>query len=69
MEKLSKIEKKELIRLSPDEQRQLAEALENPPDPTPALRRAFERYRELFGKVLADRLRNPKRRRRRDAAN
>lgn len=51
MEKRSKIEKKALIRLSPNQQRQLVEALENPPDPTPALRRAFERYRELFGKV------------------
>lgn len=43
------IEETEIIRLSIDDQRQLAEMLLNPPEPTPALRRAFRRRRELFG--------------------
>ena len=43
------IEQTEIIRLSVEDQRQIAEALLNPPEPTPALRRAAKRYRELFG--------------------
>ena len=43
------IEGTEIIRLSVEDQRQIAEAILNPPDPTPALRRAFKRRRELFG--------------------
>jgi len=39
----------EIIRLSVKDQRQLVEMLLNPPEPTPALRRAFERRRELLG--------------------
>ena len=43
------IEQTEIIRLSLDDQRQIAEAILNPPEPTPALRKAFRRYRKLFG--------------------
>ena len=43
------IEQTEIIRLSAEDQRQIAEAILNPPEPTPALRRAAKRYRELFG--------------------
>ena len=38
----------EIIRLSVD-QRRIAEAILNPPEPTPAMRRAFQRHGELFG--------------------
>jgi uncharacterized protein (DUF1778 family) len=44
------IEQVELIRLSVQDQRRVAEAILHPPEPTPALRRAFERRRKLFGK-------------------
>jgi uncharacterized protein (DUF1778 family) len=43
------IEQTDIIRLSVEDQRQIAEAILNPPDPAPALRRAFRRRRELFG--------------------
>jgi uncharacterized protein (DUF1778 family) len=43
------IEQTEIIRLSAEGQRQLAEAILNPPKPTPALKKAFRRHRELFG--------------------
>jgi uncharacterized protein (DUF1778 family) len=43
------IEQTEIIRLSLQDQRQIAEAILNPPEPTPALRKAFQSYRELFG--------------------
>jgi uncharacterized protein (DUF1778 family) len=43
------IEQTEIIRLSIEGQRQIAEAILNPPEPTPALRRAVRRYRRLFG--------------------
>ena len=43
------IEETDIIRLSVEDQRQIAEAILNPPDPAPALRRAFKRRRELFG--------------------
>ncbi len=43
------IEQTEIIRLSAEDQRQIAEAILNPPEPAPALRRAAKRYRELFG--------------------
>jgi uncharacterized protein (DUF1778 family) len=43
------IEQAEIIRLSVDGQRQIAEAILNPPEPTEALRRAFIRRRDLFG--------------------
>jgi uncharacterized protein (DUF1778 family) len=43
------IEETDIIRLSVEDQRQIAEAILNPPKPTPALRRAFRRRHELFG--------------------
>lgn len=45
---LRTIEANDVIRLSLDDQRQLSEAILNPPEPTQALRRAFQRRRELF---------------------
>ncbi len=41
------IEKTEIIRLSVEDQRLLAEALLDPPEPAPALVRAAESYRRL----------------------
>jgi uncharacterized protein (DUF1778 family) len=43
------IEATEIIRLSAQDQRQIVEALLNPPKPTPALKKAFRRRRALFG--------------------
>jgi uncharacterized protein (DUF1778 family) len=43
------IEESEIIRLSLKGQQQIAEAILNPPQPTPALKRAAKRYREMFG--------------------
>jgi uncharacterized protein (DUF1778 family) len=43
------IEQTEIIRLYLEAQRQIAEAILNPPAPTRALRKAFRRHRELFG--------------------
>ena len=43
------IEETEILRLSVADQRQIAEAILNPPKPAPALRRAFKRRRALFG--------------------
>jgi len=43
------IEQTEIIRLSREDQLQIAEAIINPPEPGPALRKAVRRYRELFG--------------------
>ncbi|BBL77499.1 hypothetical protein MishRS11D_45970 (plasmid) [Methylomagnum ishizawai] len=43
------IEETEIIRLSVEDQRRFVEAILNPPEPTPALRRAFARHHELFG--------------------
>jgi uncharacterized protein (DUF1778 family) len=42
------IEATEIIRLSVEDQRQIAEALRNPPEPTLALKKAFRRRRELL---------------------
>lgn len=39
----------EILRMSVDDQRRIADALADPPEPTDALRRAFQRRRELFG--------------------
>lgn len=41
------IEDMEIIRLSAEDQRRVAEALLNPPDPSPALVRAYERHRRM----------------------
>ena len=43
------IQETDIIRLSIEGQRQIADAILNPPAPTPALKRAAKRYRQLFG--------------------
>ena len=43
------IEQTEVIRLSIEGQRQIAEAILNPPEPNEAWRKAVKRHRELFG--------------------
>jgi uncharacterized protein (DUF1778 family) len=43
------IEQAGILRLSPEDQRRIAEALLNPPAPSPALQRAYRRHRALFG--------------------
>ena len=43
------IETTDIIRLSVEDQQRFAESLLNPPEPNEALRRAFEKHRELFG--------------------
>lgn len=43
------IEQTEILRVSAEDQRRIAEALFIPPAPSPALRRAYRRHRELFG--------------------
>ena len=43
------IEGAEVVRLSAQDQRRIAHALFNPPTPAPALRRAFQHRRKLFG--------------------
>jgi uncharacterized protein (DUF1778 family) len=46
---LRTIAETEIIRLSVEDQRRIAGAILDPPEPTPALRKAFRRHRELFG--------------------
>jgi len=43
------IEQHGIIRVSVEDQRQIADAIMNPPRPRVALKRAFQRRRELFG--------------------
>jgi uncharacterized protein (DUF1778 family) len=43
------IEQAEVVRLSVDDQRRLADAILKPPSPAPALRRAVRRRRALLG--------------------
>ena len=43
------IEEAEVVRLSVEDQRLIANAILNPPKPSPALRRAFARRLALFG--------------------
>jgi uncharacterized protein (DUF1778 family) len=38
----------QVIELSPEDQLAIAEAILNPPEPSPALRRAFQRHCELI---------------------
>jgi uncharacterized protein (DUF1778 family) len=45
------IEETEIVQLSIEDQRRLAEALLNPPEATPALRRAFQRHQDLVDEV------------------
>ena len=42
------IERAHIIRLSVEDQRAFAAAILNPPEPTPALHRAFRRHRALI---------------------
>ncbi len=42
------IEETQIIRLAVEDQRAFVEAILNPPAPTPALKRAFRRHRELI---------------------
>jgi uncharacterized protein (DUF1778 family) len=42
------IEQAEIVRLSLEDQRRIADAILKPPAPTPALRRAFKRRRALL---------------------
>ncbi len=43
------IEENEILRLTLEDQRRIADSIIDPPAPTPALRRAFQRRRALFG--------------------
>jgi len=43
------IEQTEILRFSAEAQRQIAEAILNPPEPAPALKKAVKRHRKLFG--------------------
>lgn len=43
------IEQAEIVRLSIEGQRQIAAAILDPPPPSPALKRAAKRYRDLSG--------------------
>jgi uncharacterized protein (DUF1778 family) len=43
------IEATEIIRLSVEDQRLFAESILNPPEPNDALRRAFQKHREMLG--------------------
>jgi uncharacterized protein (DUF1778 family) len=43
------IEQAEILRLSAEDQRQIAEAILNPPEPSRALKKAFQRRRKLLG--------------------
>ena len=43
-----RVEQAQVIRLSLEDQRAFVEAILNPPEPTPALRRAFRRHRALI---------------------
>lgn len=45
------IEQTEIIRLSVEDQRQIANAILHPPKPTAALKKAAKRHRELFGEL------------------
>ena len=43
------IEQTEVLRLSAEDQRSIAEAILNPPPPNAALKKAARNYRKLFG--------------------
>ena len=46
------IEQSEIIRLSLEDQRQIAAALLNPPAPNTALKKAARRYREMYREMF-----------------
>jgi uncharacterized protein (DUF1778 family) len=48
-EKPRAVDQTEIVSLSVEDQRQIAEAILNPPEPAPSLRKAFQEYRDLFG--------------------
>lgn len=43
-----RVEQEQVIRLSLEDQQAFVEAILNPPEPTPALRRAFRRHRDMI---------------------
>jgi uncharacterized protein (DUF1778 family) len=45
------IEQTEILRVSAEDQQRIADALLNPPAPSPAMQRAFRRHLELFGQA------------------
>jgi uncharacterized protein (DUF1778 family) len=45
------IEENEILRVTLEDQRRIAQSIFDPPAPTPALRRAFRRRRALFGEA------------------
>lgn len=45
-----RIEQAQVMRLSLEDQKLFVEAILDPPEPTPALKRAFQRHRELIQK-------------------
>lgn len=45
------IEQADVVRLSVEDQRRIADAILKPPTPAPALRRAAKRHRDLFGRT------------------
>jgi uncharacterized protein (DUF1778 family) len=47
------IEETHVIRVTLEQYEQIMEAIRNPPEPTPALRRAFERHQKLFDDPIA----------------
>jgi uncharacterized protein (DUF1778 family) len=49
MENYTIADSPEPVRLSAEDQLRIAEAILDPPPPTPALRKAFQRRTELFG--------------------
>jgi uncharacterized protein (DUF1778 family) len=55
----SALKKTETIALSAEDQRLFVDTLLNPPEPSDALRRAAQKYRELFGAVPSPRPRGP----------
>jgi uncharacterized protein (DUF1778 family) len=46
------LEETDIVRLSIGDQKRVAEAILNPPEPAPALQRAFQKHRDLFGSKL-----------------
>ena len=47
-----RVEQAQVIRLSLEDQRAFVEAILNPPEPTPALQRAFQRHREMIKEIM-----------------
>jgi uncharacterized protein (DUF1778 family) len=45
------LERKKVITLSEEDARMIVDLLDNPPEPTPALKKAFESHRRLFSEA------------------